>query len=110
MRVNFKKLRKIPVETESGVNLGRVVDVELDAEKHLVSKYFVAKTTFGVSKIFDAGQLSIAPNQIVSVSNEKIVVEDNVCREEKRVSADQQIPNVETSAVGNACARSSTKQ
>jgi sporulation protein YlmC with PRC-barrel domain len=77
MRIDYHQLIKIPVETESGVGLGRVIGLELDTEKQAVMKYIVAQSKFFAEKLF------ISPSQIVRITAEKIVVEDAVGAEKQ---------------------------
>lgn len=75
MRLEFKKLKKLPVETEkNGIALGQIINMELDTRSHQVIKYFVVKRRF-LSK---SPRLFLSPSQIVRIEADKIVVQDNI--------------------------------
>ena len=75
MKILSSDLINLPVFTQSGQYLGRISDFEVDIESHTVSRYYV-KT--GLIKGLWHQQLMIAPSQVISISKEKMVVEDNV--------------------------------
>jgi sporulation protein YlmC with PRC-barrel domain len=85
MRIAYKDLEGVAVETESGEGLGKLVDVTLDLESYRVTHVAVAKSRL-LSKLLPS-ELSVAVEQIVSVSKEKIVVRDGVVEEEAARSA-----------------------
>jgi sporulation protein YlmC with PRC-barrel domain len=64
--------KKMPVCTKSGIKLGKISDVEIDPEKHLIFSYKI-KNNFLSSKF-----LLIKPAQIVGIINKKIIVDDAV--------------------------------
>ncbi len=66
--------RNLPVVTKSGLFLGRVVDVEVDATAREVCFYHVAPP-FSFLKLWQK-VLLISPAQVVSVSSRAMVVED----------------------------------
>ena len=75
MRVELKKLKKLTVETEkNGINLGRIVNMELDTKSHQVIKYFVVKKRLWSR----SPRLLLAPSQIIRIETDKIVVQDNI--------------------------------
>lgn len=78
-----KDLIGLPVETRSGMPVGKLIDVEIDQEAHLVANYQV-KATRLLPGLFSKS-LMVSRQQIVSVSKEKIVVEDNVLKEKAGV-------------------------
>lgn len=69
MKVNLKNLK---VQTKSGVNLGNVRNVVLDTEDQIIWQYEVGNL---LSKRY-----LISPSQIISIDNQKMVVEDNVIK------------------------------
>lgn len=72
MRINFSQLKKLPVETQSGVYLGKVVDAIVSAEENLILQYKVRP-----HKI--AGRTFLINNsQVREITAEKIVVDDAV--------------------------------
>ncbi|MBI4090154.1 MAG: PRC-barrel domain-containing protein [Candidatus Kerfeldbacteria bacterium] len=74
--ISLKQLHHALVVTESGHRLGRVVDVELDAEAHLVTTYLVSPSR--LVQPLTRSVLRIHRSQVVSVSPEKLVVQDSV--------------------------------
>ena len=69
-----KKFIGLKVETKSGQKLGKVKDFELDEISLDLKKIYVRPNSY--VKGFVVGDLIIDKSSIVSVSEEKIVVED----------------------------------
>lgn len=85
MIVNLHKLLDLPVYTESGIKLGKIFDVELDIENHLVLRYLVRPNFISMQHFL------IQVTQVKEVTDEKIIVDDSVAPvslEEKAVSED----------------------
>lgn len=76
MRITFKQLKVLPVITESGTNLGRVVDLEIDANNHGIGKYIVSAWP----AILKRDKLLIAPEQVISVDTKKVLVKDGTIK------------------------------
>lgn len=77
MTLSDRVWRNLPVETASGAPVGKLVGVELDSESHRVAFYQVRRR-----RIVPSGpDLLIAPTQVVSLSNERMVVEDLLARD-----------------------------
>ncbi len=72
MRFSLKQLKRLPVETQSGMVLGRVFDLILEAESQSIVQYIV-KPSFFSAQIY-----AVHRDQVLSMNNEKIMVEDNV--------------------------------
>ena len=72
MRQTFQELKKLPVETESGFYLGKVVDLVLDIETESVIQLVVKQGVFLREEVL------ISRAQIVAITVEKIIVEDTV--------------------------------
>ncbi len=70
-----KQLFHLPVETVSGQKLGRVIDVEIDQETHGVARYHIAKGELVIPGL-STGTLLVAPSQVVSINDKKMVVDD----------------------------------
>lgn len=73
MRINFLYLKSLPVETLSGTHLGNVSDIEIDTGTQSILRYHV-KT----KKFIGGNVLIIFPSQIISISEEKIIINDSV--------------------------------
>jgi sporulation protein YlmC with PRC-barrel domain len=77
MLINFQDLKSLPVETENGTPLGVVVDLEINLETHEINKYVITK-----QKLLSTGTtLLISPQQIIRITAEKIIVQDELIRE-----------------------------
>lgn len=75
MYINQQKLIRLPVFTESGEKLGHVHDFEIDIETHQIRKYIVT------SGFINRDTYLVTPMQIVSITDEKIVVEDTIIKD-----------------------------
>lgn len=72
MIVNLQKLLRLPVYTESGTKLGKIVDFEMDVDNQTVVRYFVRTILFSVKSFL------IQNSQIKEIKDDKIVVYDSV--------------------------------
>lgn len=72
MRIGFELLGK-PVYTISKSRVGKINDYAVDQETLYVQKLYVGQSLL---KSFSGGQLSIDRNQIVEITNKKIIVND----------------------------------
>ena len=73
MAKQFSPLR-LPVRTESGQQLGHVVDIEIDPETHAVLAYHVKVNRLMPDLV--STPLIIAPTQIVSLNEREMIVDD----------------------------------
>ena len=72
----------VPVVTESGQQLGRVVGVEIDPATHSILQYRVQPSRLpGMAK-----ELLIQQAQVISFSDEQMVVEDATTRSAQPLS------------------------
>lgn len=78
MTINFQDLKNLIVKTESGQALGKIVDVEINAEDHRITKYRVVDKKFMKS----GGDCLIAPEQVVEINNECVIVKDSAVNQE----------------------------
>lgn len=74
MITNLRQLMRLPVYTESGIKLGRVCDLEIDAGAHAVMQYLVRPN------VLSAKYYLINNTQVKDITAEKIVVFDNVLK------------------------------
>lgn len=72
MKIDFELMGK-SVTTESGKKLGKVSDFAIDTSGLFVKKLYVSQS---VVKNFSGGILSIDRDQIVEITNRRIVVEE----------------------------------
>ena len=77
MQISSSDLINLPVYTQGGRHLGRVAAFDIDIDTNGITAYYV-KT--GLIKGLWYQQLVIHPKQIISISKEKMVVEDNVSK------------------------------
>lgn len=83
MFINLRQLSRLPVYTESGTKLGRVFDLELDAETQIVKRYLVRPN------FFSAKNFLIQNSQVKEIKSDCLVVYDS------SVKADMPQANVE---------------
>jgi sporulation protein YlmC with PRC-barrel domain len=75
-RMLAKAIIGLPVETQSGTHLGRVVDIECDIESGVIMKYYVSSSVVVRHLLKDQSTLTIDTAQVISLTNEKMVVSD----------------------------------
>ncbi len=83
MRFDLKQLKKMSVETELGLRLGRVFNIIFDTEGQNVLQY-------EVGNYFNKNQYLVSRDQVVKFTENKMIVEDSVKKikvEEEKVSA-----------------------
>lgn len=78
MKVLGKDLHHLPVETQSGQKLGRIVDFEVDVESHLILTYLVRPSR--LSNPLVQSELRIDRAQVVALTPERMVVQDSIGR------------------------------
>lgn len=83
--ITDKQLIGLPVETKSGTHLGKVHGFSLDPLSHAVLQYTVKNTTL-LHDLFGKEYL-IAAAQVLSLTEEKMVVDDLTVQESDRVPA-----------------------
>ncbi|KKR04070.1 MAG: hypothetical protein UT32_C0035G0005 [Parcubacteria group bacterium GW2011_GWC2_39_14] len=74
MLIDFKQLKNLPVKTESGILLGYVNDFTLETETLSLKQINVNTNKLLVF----SDDLLISSEQIVSITTEKIVVQESV--------------------------------
>lgn len=74
MIINEQTLIRLPVFTEAMKKLGHVIDIEFDVESHSVRKYMVGAR-------FQKEVYLVSPAQVISITEEKIIVEDGVIKD-----------------------------
>ncbi len=95
MILSFSDLKNLSVFSQSGINLGQIIDLEIDSESQSVIRYVVRRGRL-VSRFQKS--LLIHRQQVISISQEKMVVEDAVAKEvieseEKKNIAPQVAPS-----------------
>jgi len=74
MIIPSNQLINLPVYTQSGQHLGRVDAFEIDIDNHQITKYHIR--TGLISGLWHQ-ELIIDTSQVISISAEKMIVEDN---------------------------------
>ena len=82
MLISSSDLINLPVYTPSGQHLGRVDSFEVDIDGHAIVRYHV-KT--GLIKGLWHQKLIIHPSQVISISLEKMVVEENTLEQPEAI-------------------------
>lgn len=82
-----QNLINLPVRTESGEDVGRIADFEIDADSQKISAYYVKPGRF-LSGLF-SDNLLIKPAQVIAISLEQMIVEDNAVKEKIVAPASQ---------------------
>lgn len=77
MRINYKTIKKILVETKNGTKLGRIFNFILETEGQSVVQYEVGSM---IGKKY-----LIGCNQVISIDEKKMVVEDGVIKIENEI-------------------------
>lgn len=77
MLINKKQLKKISVETQSGQYLGQISDWEMETTNCNIEKFSVKSGP--LASVFSA-QLIISKDQIIDLTDEKMIVEDAVIK------------------------------
>lgn len=72
MLLVFSHLKNLPVFTRSGIKLGQIADIEIDLDSQSIIRYVVRRG------IVSRGILLIHRGQVISITNEKMTVEDAV--------------------------------
>ena len=86
MKINVKQVIGLPVETQTGISLGKVVGINLEITSHVVNEYVVRHG------FLNSQEFLIKPIQIISISQEKMIVEDGIVKEEEGVIQKKVVP------------------
>ena len=89
MLLNHKQLINLPVYSQSRQFLGRISSFDFNPETQTIVKYYVAQSNFVKDLLNLNAALEIASAQVISISEEKMVVEDNITK--KFISAKEKI-------------------
>ena len=76
MKLKKQDIINLPVYTEMGQHLGRVVDFEFESNTQTIINYHVRSRD--IIKELLSSDLIINREQVVSITKEKMIVEDNV--------------------------------
>lgn len=81
MNLNKNQLINLPVYTKSGQKLGRVVNFEFNTQLQEIVKYYIKAEN--IIKELIEKDLVISAEQVISIDDEKMVVEDLAVKEKK---------------------------
>ena len=73
MKISSNDLINLPVYTESGQHLGRIISFDINIDNYLIEKFYI-KT--GLIQGLWHEQLVIDPSQVISITKDKLIVED----------------------------------
>ena len=76
MKITNQQLIGLSVETESGEHLGQLEDFTIDIDSQSILEYKIKPSSLVEGLI--KGELIISRGQIVSITADKIIVEDNI--------------------------------
>lgn len=74
--MRIKDIISLPVETEGGDVVGKVVGIDLNIETHDVGAYHVRTGTFVRQLIGSDADLEILPVQVRSITQKKMIIAD----------------------------------
>lgn len=83
MIINLSELKNAPVVTENETSLGHVADIEIDVENYLITNLVVKRGLLGKN-------LLINRSQIISITAEKVIVEDSMALELAEETSERQ--------------------
>ena len=102
MLLPFEQLIGLPVETKTGRFLGKVESLVFEVESQSIYQYQVKPA--GITHLFDS-RLLIHRNQVISITQEKLVVDDAAYQEASLEREAQKKSPVATTAPAEPIAR-----
>lgn len=81
MILSHKNLLNLPVETKSGQVLGLISRFDLEADEQRIFCYYVKSSR--IIRGLLAKELIISADQVISINEKKMIVEDNFGEERK---------------------------
>jgi len=84
MQISYEQLNNLPVYTQSQQFIGRVGNIIIDADTHIIKKYLVKKSSLVkelLSALSQEKDLEVSPSQVISINKDKMIVQDNVARD-----------------------------
>jgi len=94
MMIDEKTLLGLPVVTQSGQSVGKVRGFQLDAASHAIVQYAVRR--HGLLNDLLPNNLIVHQNQVLSLTNEKMIVEDLVLEQRAGVKKASQMASSPT--------------
>ncbi len=76
MKINQQQLINLPVITESGHQLGVVENFNIDIDSQSILEYLIKPDNL-IAELIN-GELIISRGQVISITQDKIIVSDNI--------------------------------
>ncbi|MFA6272480.1 MAG: PRC-barrel domain-containing protein [Patescibacteria group bacterium] len=83
MKISSKKLLHLSVFTNSGEELGKISELIINVDTHEVEQYIIRSSN--LIEEFFSKELLINKSQVISISKEKMIVEDSVGDNKERL-------------------------
>jgi sporulation protein YlmC with PRC-barrel domain len=83
MLISSEKLIGLKVETESGQYVGRVQSFDIDIESHTIRNYHIKPKFLEGGSFYE--EIMVHHLQVVSISEEKMVVVDNIVKYKEEI-------------------------
>ncbi|MAG29058.1 hypothetical protein CL632_02845 [bacterium] len=98
MLINFDDILDLLVQTQSGTQLGKVDGAIIDIDSQSIHQYSVKPA--GITHFFDKQELLISRDQVISISKDKMVVQDGTYQQpEQKKALVKDKPQLQTEAV-----------
>jgi len=81
MVIDNKKLINLKVETESGQEIGKVSNFEIDTGSQSVLNYKISPTNLLKEFIIGSNDLVVNRGQVIDITKDKMIVEDNIVKD-----------------------------
>jgi sporulation protein YlmC with PRC-barrel domain len=81
MILSHKNIIGLPVETKSGETLGTISHFDLEVDEQKIIRYYI-KSSRMITGLLKK-QLIVSASQVVSLTSEKMIVDDNLSKEIK---------------------------
>ena len=86
MILSNDNLIDLPVYTKSNQHLGQVASFEIDVETQTISQYHVRSSNI-IKNIIQHNELLINQNQVIEITEEKMIVDDNLEKQDSKIKA-----------------------
>ena len=98
MRYRHSQLAGVPVYTRSGDRIGKLAGFVIESDTHEVVQYAVRKS--GTLELILPKEFLVGRGQVVSVSDEKMVVEDAAVADKAESAEEKRVAESATNTVG----------
>ncbi|MBU1131486.1 PRC-barrel domain-containing protein [Patescibacteria group bacterium] len=83
MNLSTRQLKNLPVYSKNDDCLGKIKEIEIDSNSHNITKYIIKSSQ--ITERLAGAELIISPSQVVSIDNQKMIVEDNIIRDKNLI-------------------------